>query len=206
MALAAVFAALSGGPVSALEPSFDCAKAQSSAEEAICSNDQLAMLDLELARLYRLAVTSDYVSGERLAELKAMQRGWIKGRDECWKASTDLETCVADSIAMRAHELRTGYADARSEDDTGISVGPFPYICEGLEPILSVVVLKSDPGIVSLRWWDTWVTAQQVPSASGAKYEAGMADGMFGFWMKGDEAIFTQPGSGDLSCKQDSIG
>ena len=68
---------VSGGGAVAATPSFDCAKADSSAEEAICASDALAELDIELARLYRLAVKDDTLGADRLAELKAMQRGWI---------------------------------------------------------------------------------------------------------------------------------
>ena len=65
----------------AADPSFDCAKAESDAENAVCASEALAELDVETARLYQLAVAG--VSGARLDELKAMQRGWIKGRDGC---------------------------------------------------------------------------------------------------------------------------
>ncbi len=36
----------------AAEPAFDCAKAESSAEELICSNEDLAALDRTLADVY----------------------------------------------------------------------------------------------------------------------------------------------------------
>ena len=44
-------------------PAFDCAKADSSAEKAICASDMLAELDVELDRLYRLEGSRNRNSG-----------------------------------------------------------------------------------------------------------------------------------------------
>jgi uncharacterized protein len=93
----------------AASPSFDCVKAESRAEKLVCEDEQLAQLDLETARLFKLARYGKHMSPDRLKELKAYERGWIKGRDECWKAE-DLRTCVRDSDAIRIFELRQGYA------------------------------------------------------------------------------------------------
>ncbi|MEM6422612.1 MAG: lysozyme inhibitor LprI family protein, partial [Pseudomonadota bacterium] len=117
-------------PQDARAPSFDCAEARSSAEIAVCRSDQLARLDLEVARLYRLAQRGPSI-GERGAELRAMQRGWIKGRDDCWKAGAGIADCIAFAQLSRIEALRSGYADARQEDAAGISLGPLPYTCEG---------------------------------------------------------------------------
>lgn len=191
--------------VSTLAPSFDCAKAVSSAEDAVCVTPWLARLDLELARLFGLAVASADVTGDRLDELKAMQRGWIKGRDDCWKAD-NLESCVSGSYAMRIDELRTGYAPARSQDADGISLGPLPYVCDGLDVPVSVVVINADPGVLSLRWGQNWVTPRARPSASGGNYVADTAEGAFGFWIKGDNATFSRPDLPDLTCVRDVSG
>jgi uncharacterized protein len=40
--------------------------------------------------------------------LKAHQRGWIKGRNECWKAD-DEKKCMADEYRLRIKELKEKY-------------------------------------------------------------------------------------------------
>lgn len=193
-------------PVSAVAPGFDCTKAESGAQQAICSDPQLARLDLELTRLYGLAVNGPQMTPERISELKAMQRGWIKGRDACWKAVEGLTPCVAASYATRIDEIRTGFARAREDDGSGISMGPFAYVCEGLGAAVSMVVVNADPSILSLRWGDTWIAPAAQPAASGGKYLAQTAEGPVQFWIKGDEALLMRPGQPDLTCDRDGTG
>ncbi len=190
----------------AVAPSFDCAGAETSAQEAVCSDPQLARLDLELARLYGLAVNGPHMTPARLSKLKAEQRGWIKGRDDCWKASAGLNACVAASYAMRIDEIRTGHADARGADGDGISAGPFAYSCDGLDRPLSMVSITADPAILSLRWGETWIAPAAQPAASGGKYRAETPEGPLRFWIKGDEALLMRPEQPDLTCVRDEIG
>ena len=85
----------------AASPSFDCAKANSAAEELICAEDALAQLDARMAQTYAQALTAAMDDADTL---RATQRGWIKGRDDCWKAN-DLRTCVSDAYLLREAEL-----------------------------------------------------------------------------------------------------
>ena len=190
----------------ALDPSFDCAKAASTAEEAVCADPALVSLDLELARLYALAVDGPEMDDTRLSELRAVQRGWIKGRDECWKASVPMERCVADAYAMRIDEVRTGYAASRADDDAGASLGPFAYRCEGLDALVSAVFINSEEPLVSLRWRETAVVLTRMPSGSGARYAQDYVDGTFEFWTQGDEATLQTPSDGQLTCTQEPTG
>lgn len=189
-----------------IAPSFDCAKASTSAEEAVCEDPHLARLDLELARLYRLAVRGPNMTPDRLDDLKASQRGWVKGRDACWKAEIGLDRCIEDSYVMRIDDIRTGYGDARAEDSEGISVGPLAYACDGLDALVSFVAVNADPSMVSLRWRDVWLVGTAQPAGSGVRYEDQTADGTFSFWIKGNDAQLTRPGQPDLACKVDDIG
>lgn len=84
-------------------PSFDCAKASSDVERLICSDDELAELDRSLADLYAVLLKNTPPGGQK--QLKAEQRGWIKGRDDCWK-SEDLRDCVANEYRLRIDELK----------------------------------------------------------------------------------------------------
>ena len=101
--------------VMAQDPSFDCDNAQSGAEEAVCASSGLASLDVETDRLFTLALNGPNMTDPRADELRAYQRGWLKGRNDCWKAD-DQGDCVRDSYAIRIDELRRDYADARAED------------------------------------------------------------------------------------------
>ena len=87
------------------QPSFDCAKVKKkSSEGIICSSDELMDLDRELAAVYKQALpkaTKDDM-------LKTHQRGWIKGRNDCWKAD-DEKKCMADEYTLRIKELKEKY-------------------------------------------------------------------------------------------------
>jgi uncharacterized protein/heat shock protein HslJ len=190
-----------------IEPSFNCDKAESSAERAVCDSDQLAMLDNEVARLYQLALATPELDIARENELKAYQRGWIKGRDDCWKDAKGLPVCIAREYAIRIHELRMSYANARTDDESGISTGPFAYHCEGLDALISAVFIQSDAPMVSLAWRDSWRALQRTSSASGAKYEADYSmSGSYVFWTKGEEAVFSRPGEAETHCSVEATG
>jgi uncharacterized protein YecT (DUF1311 family) len=87
-------------------PSFDCSKASGQVEKLICSDPDLAALDLELARFYR--VVSAQTPGQKLKTLRTYQRGWIKGRNDCWKAvGVGVRACVELSYRDRIRELQS---------------------------------------------------------------------------------------------------
>jgi uncharacterized protein len=72
----------------------------------ICADPGLAALDVELARLYR--AVSAQTTGEKLKALRTYQRGWIKGRNDCWKAVVvGVRACVEASYRDRIRELRS---------------------------------------------------------------------------------------------------
>ena len=76
----------------AAQPSFDCAKATHDVEKLIGNDAGLAELDQSLAELY--ATDLKHTPDANKGTLKAEQRGWVKGRNDCWKAS-DMRGCVA---------------------------------------------------------------------------------------------------------------
>lgn len=87
------------------QPSFDCSKvAKNSSEGIICSSDELMDLDRELATIYKQAKAK--APKEDL--LKTHQIGWIKGRNDCWKAE-DEKRCIADEYRTRIKELKEQY-------------------------------------------------------------------------------------------------
>lgn len=186
-------------------PSFDCAQSDGEISDLICETPMVARMDNELQRVYSLAETGTYASEERLQELTTMQRGWIGGRDDCWKAADKLQ-CVTTSYAQRIHEIRQGFYDSRQEDEKGISTGPLAVACDGVDYFISATFINADPGVVFLQWLDRSLSLTQVPSGSGAKYE-GVWDGQAAtLFTKGDEAIFTPPGGTDMNCKIEEPG
>ena len=103
-------------------PSFDCGKVKAgSIEETICKDDGLALLDCKLAEAY--AAASQKAVNEHPPVLKAEQRGWIKGRNDCWKSS-ERRKCVEDNYRLRIAELQARY---RLVPGTG----PVFYACDG---------------------------------------------------------------------------
>ncbi|HBS50041.1 MAG TPA: hypothetical protein DEA05_08130 [Rhodobacteraceae bacterium] len=181
-------------------PTFDCADPASQAEEAVCASPDLAALDRELARLYDLAVQDPALSGERLDELRAMQRGWIKGRDACWSSDLGLPTCVRNAYALRIHGLRGRYDGARAEP--GPSTGPFPYVCDGTPALVSASFTQSGTPLAILTWTEGFAVLPLIPAASGARYGEGETE----FWTKGDEATLTLRGQAPSTCQRDDMG
>lgn len=192
----------------AADPSFDCAAAGSEAETAICADAGLAALDRELARLYQLALSDPALDAEARATLQATQRGWIKGRDDCWKADAGLEGCIAAEYALRIHEIREGSAVARSGDEADVSIGPTTWRCDGLSGPLSVTFVNVEPGpLVAIRWGAEALVLPIARSASGARYASEAEPGGPAlFWTKGDQATFAAPGGPDLACAMDETG
>lgn len=94
-------------PARISSPSFDCsAQSNSTVPQAICSSSTLAELDRQLAKVYKQA--QEKSKNGQPPRLQAEQRGWIKGRDECWKAS-DLTQCIETSYRQRIATLQANY-------------------------------------------------------------------------------------------------
>lgn len=178
-------------------PTFDCSKATHEAEIAICEDPGLAALDRMLADRYAEALDAatslDAGADDAVAELKAYQRGWIGGRDECWKTD-DLNGCIHDAYLQRDAEL---VAQWMLMKPTQVST----WMC-GDDGRMEVVTYFFDTGLPSVRFeiGDTIDVGTLSRTASGAKY-----DGSFGrsIWLKGDEAMYHEasPNDADFSCK-----
>ena len=181
-------------------PSFNCAKASGQAQQLVCRDPELARLDREIARLYGLA--SSGPQARRHPELKAMQRGWIKGRDDCWK-SEDARRCVRDAYALRIAELRA-LPDARRQDaelgDQALVIGPMPLRCPTVAGEVVVTFVNSEPGAVVLRTAQGSVVLDHLVSASGARYGGKLAGGDYLLWNKGRDYRLEWPGAPAAEC------
>lgn len=86
-------------------PSFSCATVtKGSMEDLICQSTTLSAMDLKLTETYKQALAKSHNN----STLKAEQRGWIKGRNECWKED-DKNACLAGSYQQRLSELQSKY-------------------------------------------------------------------------------------------------
>lgn len=103
-------------------PAFACSKVRpGSAEAVVCNDPELSALDRKLAGVY--AAAKRKAVNEHPPTLKAEQRGWISGRDECWK-SPDMRVCVRDEYVSRIAALQARYRLVKLN-------GPVRLACEG---------------------------------------------------------------------------
>lgn len=90
--------------------SFDCAKAASAVERAICGDVKLARLDRQMAEQYRTLITGD---GHKQppAKTKAEQRAWLKTRTTACHAETGdaLGGCLTGLYRARLAVLKKAY-------------------------------------------------------------------------------------------------
>jgi len=187
-------------------PSFDCAKAKGSVETLICTDEELAKLDREVARLFVL-VRNGLRGTPRLPELIGTQRGWLRARDDCWRQS-DARVCVIESDAIRIQELREQYPEARSQDADGISKGPRIIECADFDSFIGATFIQADPAIVFLRWGDmNRLVLTLGPSESGARYVGkDAANREVVLWDRGHEALLELPGRNQLMCQVKALG
>ena len=174
-------------------PAFDCAKADGEVETLICQDEGLATLDRKLDEVYKAALGK--ARDDVPQALRTEQRGWIKGRNECWKAqgednpafltaswqATSVRECVEGQYQLRISELQAQLQLVPAK-------GPVFFACEN-NPANEVVAtfFETDPPTARLERGDRTVMVWLVRAASGSKYEGQNVE----FWTKGDEATVT---------------
>jgi uncharacterized protein len=173
MALSALLAATQA---QAGSPAFDCSKATGTVQTMICADSALAALDVKLDGLWRQVLERSHDNPD-LKTIKAIQRGWIKGRDDCWK-SADVRRCVEWEYRSRIAELQATHRLVPAR-------GPFFYACER-DPANEIVAtfFDTDPAIALLERGDRTVVAYRDTAASGARYRGPDVT----FWIHGDAA------------------
>lgn len=176
------------GTAMAQGPSFDCGNASGSIEEMICNDGELSALDRKLAGVY--AAASKKAANEHPPVLKAEQRGWLKGRNECWK-SEDSRACTEKAYQLRIAELQARY---RLVPETG----PFWYACDG-NPANEVVVtfFRTDPPTLIAERGDSVSLMYLEPSGSGSFYRGRNES----FWEhRGEATVVWGYGSPQMRC------
>ena len=106
-----------------------------------------------------------------------MQRGWIKGRDDCWK-NDDERRCVQQAYQLRITELQARYRLVSF-------AGPIRLRCNdqpGSE--LVVTYFHTEPPTLIAERGDSDSLMYLEPSASGARYVG--RNEMY--WEKGQQA------------------
>jgi uncharacterized protein len=169
-------------------PDFDCTKAKGTVEKLICTDDELARRDWALAAAYRKALGRLQGNTDAAQYLKAEQRGWIKGRNDCWKAS-DIRACVSDEYRDRHATLLARYGMIEAGRTQVWACGEPPQT-------LYVTPFMTEPPAVNLvRESETATALRHGPDES---YEA-----PFGVWFRatGDSAILEWPQGTQMSCR-----
>jgi uncharacterized protein len=176
---------------SAEGPSFDCGKVEAgSIEEMVCKDKELSALDRKLSEVY--AAASKKAVNEHPPVLNAEQRGWVKGRNDCWK-SDDKRKCVADNYRLRIAELQARYRLVPGK-------GPVTYFCDG-DPKNEVIAtfFQTDPPTLIAERGDQVSLMYLQPSGSGSKYQGRNET----LWEKAGEAVITWGyGSPEMRCKR----
>jgi uncharacterized protein len=187
--VAALLLALPVAAEAQAKPSFDCApKLTSSVERRICQDPKLAALDRQLADVYDAAQATASAADKQT--LTATQRAWVKGRNDCWKAS-DVPACVQTSYHNRISELQAQYRLVAP-------VGTGRYLCKG-PPAQELVAefFETDPPTAIVQFGGTTQFMRIARSGSGARYTGGNRE----FWEHQGVATLKWQASGkELSC------
>ena len=172
-------------------PSYSCAEVETGSIEAlICADSDLAALDRKLAEVYKAALAK--AVNEHPPVLKAEQRGWIKGRNECWK-SGDKRKCVAEEYRLRIAELQARYRLVPAR-------GPFAFACDGnAANEVTVTYFETDPPTLIAERGDSVSVMYRQPAASGIRYQGRNES----FWEHQGEARITWGyGAPEMHCQR----
>ncbi|WP_144211142.1 MliC family protein [Shewanella donghaensis] len=178
-------------------PSFNCKLAQGQIEELICQNNQLTILDIQLNDVYQQLANK--VEAAEFAQIKPIQRGWIKGRNDCWKAE-DMTACVTAAYSSRITELQIAagvfevpaaiqYQCGVAENNTLTKITAYFYN-DTATPAAVFTISPSNDYLKSTN------IALLSRTASGAKYQGQN----FSLWTHQNEATLSQFDQADLNC------
>jgi uncharacterized protein len=118
-ALSALFAipvAIEG----AASPSFDCARAGTASEHAICASPTLSTLDRALADAYRAARAG--AGADMRDRIRAEQIAWLRDRDACGADPACLAARMQERVAALRSSDAAGGAGAETVAAAAISV------------------------------------------------------------------------------------
>ena len=93
---------MSASAATNMGPSFDCDKASTATEKAICSSEMLSNLDRELAAAYKVARGNIDKESRNLTVLRNQQRQWVKKRSS---TCSDNVQCLSRMYQERIKAL-----------------------------------------------------------------------------------------------------
>ncbi|TWH80136.1 hypothetical protein IQ25_03820 [Novosphingobium taihuense] len=144
-------------PGRAFAQSFDCAKAQTVVDKAICADAAVAREDADMARLYAAAGTSAWGKGR--SNQVAAQREWIADRNTCGhldgKDATPLGGCLLLAYQQRNRDL----AVALLFTDRALALQVLRRVDPEGAGLYEAIALYVDRG----RGWDRAVTGLITP-------------------------------------------
>jgi len=118
VSLAGLLAFGAGAPALAQGgPSFDCAKASTAIERAVCKTPELAKEDRKMAVVYSALIAK--LNGPAKDHLAKDQAGWVASRNRACTAAADA---IVDCLKVR-YATRIGNLEAFAD-------GPYPFISE----------------------------------------------------------------------------
>ena len=138
-----------------------CNQAEGSIGQLVCTTPELAALDNHLADIYSAA--RNKAVNEQAPRLNAEQHGWLKGRDDCWKAD-NKKLCVKTEYERRISELQAVYQLVEHN-------GPIHFECNGSSiKQLTATFYQSDTPTLIAKYGDSESLMYSAVAASGAKY------------------------------------
>lgn len=88
-----------------MKPGFDCAKARSQVEKAICEDADLAHKDHQMSEAYKKALSKQKAADGKMKLLQE-QNEFLRNRDQCKKGNRKLDTdCLEDIYNRRIKSL-----------------------------------------------------------------------------------------------------
>ena len=114
----ALFATACVAVSAAQAASFDCKKARSEEEKAICANAELSKLDEDLAAAYKAALGLMSGDTKRIALFRKDQAEWVKERGRCGGTVSCLKSEYASRIrwlSNPAHQYAGEWTAARAK-------------------------------------------------------------------------------------------
>ena len=123
--------------------SFDCKKATTDIEHAICDDPKLNVLDEQISEHYRHVLSESAAS--KVSDIRAAQRAWLAGRDVCKGATEGLKACLQGRLAAREKELDAAVDAANATLDHVIAGIP-------ADPATAATQLRQYNGPLASAW------------------------------------------------------
>lgn len=123
--------------------SFDCKKASTDVEHAICDDPKLNVLDEQISDHYRHLLSESAAS--KVPDIRAAQRTWLAGRDGCKSAAEGLKVCLQARLASREKELDASADAANAALDRVIAGIP-------ADPAAAATQLRQYNGPLASAW------------------------------------------------------